>query len=109
MRIGAHARTRADVRAKRTRGPGRTQRTKADVAGPGWHSDDRGGRGGREDRGSREGQGDSDPGLGGVAFLQSGGRAPASQDPADDEQPEVPDFAPAGAGRRPGGATGALS
>jgi hypothetical protein len=38
--------------------------------------------------------------LGGVAFLQGGARPPVNQDPAADEQPEVPEFAPAGAGRR---------
>jgi hypothetical protein len=46
-----------------------------------------------------EEQAESDPGLGGVAFLQSG-RPQANQDPAADDQPDVPDFAPAGAGRR---------
>jgi Domain of unknown function (DUF4167) len=49
--------------------------------------------------GRDEEQGDSDPGLGGVAFLQSG-RPTATPDPATDDQPEVPEFAPAGAGRR---------
>jgi hypothetical protein len=47
-----------------------------------------------------EDQRESDPGLGGVAFLQTGRSTPVSQDPADDEQPEVPEFVPAGAGRR---------
>jgi len=47
----------------------------------------------------RDEQAESDPGLGGVAFLQ-GGRPQANQDPSADEQPEIPDFAPAGAGRR---------
>jgi hypothetical protein len=64
--------------------------------------EDRGGRddrGGREERGGRDDRGDSDPGLGGVAFLQSG-RPPANPDPAADDQPDVPEFAPAGAGRR---------
>ncbi len=56
-------------------------------------------QGGREERGGREEQGDSEPGLGGVAFLQSG-RPPVNQDPAADDQPDVPEFAPAGAGRR---------
>jgi len=54
----------------------------------------------QDERGERgEEQGDSDPGLGGVAFLQSG-RPTATPDPAADDQPDVPDFAPAGAGRR---------
>lgn len=69
--------------------------------------EDRGGReerGGRDDRDDRRDdrrgdRGDSDPGLGGVAFLQSG-RPPANPDPAADEQPDVPEFAPAGASRR---------
>ena len=57
----------------------------------------------REDRG-REDQGDSEPGLGGVAFLQNGRTAPAADDdPAADEQPDVPEFtpvAPATGGRK---------
>ena len=62
--------------------------------------------GGRDDQGghpeqfSREEQGDSEPGLGGVAFLQNGRSAPTSDDPAADEQPEVPEFTPATGGRR---------
>jgi len=52
--------------------------------------------------GRGEEQGDNEPGLGGVAFLQSGGRPPVNQDPTDDDQPEVPDFVPAGAGGRRG-------
>ena len=62
--------------------------------------------GGRDDQGghpeqfSREEQGDSEPGLGGVAFLQNGRPAPTSDDPAADEQPEVPEFTPATGGRR---------
>jgi hypothetical protein len=51
--------------------------------------------------GRGEEQSDNEPGLGGVAFLQ-GGRPPVSQDPSDDDQPEVPDFVPAGAGGRRG-------
>src|SRR4051812_24056318 len=43
-------------------------------------------------------QGDNEPGLDGVAFLQSG--RPVNPDPSGDDQPEVPDFVPAGAGRR---------
>jgi len=47
--------------------------------------------------GRGEGQGDSDPGLGGVAFLQNGRNAQNGPDPSADEQPEVPEFSP---GRR---------
>ena len=48
------------------------------------------------DRAPRE-DGDSDPGLGGVAFLQNGRSAPSpADDPSMDDQPEVPEFAPAG-------------
>jgi hypothetical protein len=39
---------------------------------------------------------DAEPGLGGVAFLQSGRSAPANQDPAAEDQPEVPEFRPSG-------------
>jgi len=46
---------------------------------------------GRE-RGDREDQGDSEPGLGGVAFLQNGRTAPSPDDPAAEEQPDVPEF-----------------
>ena len=38
-------------------------------------------------------------GLGGVAFLQTGRSAPTDDDPAVDEQPDVPAFTPTG-GRR---------
>ena len=37
-----------------------------------------------------------EPGLGGVAFLQNGRSTAASQDPAIEDQPEVPEFRPAG-------------
>jgi hypothetical protein len=40
---------------------------------------------------------ESEPGLGGVAFLQTGRSAPSPQDPAADDQPEVPEYTP---GRR---------
>jgi hypothetical protein len=46
-----------------------------------------------------EDRGESDPGLGGVAFLQNGRGAPAPADPAAEDQPDVPEFTPAG-GRR---------
>jgi hypothetical protein len=39
---------------------------------------------------------EAEPGLNGVAFLQSGRSAPSNQDPAIEEQPEVPEFRPAG-------------
>src|SRR5471030_64521 len=39
---------------------------------------------------------ESEPGLGGVAFLQGGRSAPSNQDPAIEEQPEVPEFRPTG-------------
>ena len=54
----------------------------------------------RQGGGRSEDQSDNEPGLGGVAFLQTGRSAPVNQDPADDEQPEIPEFVPAGAGRR---------
>jgi hypothetical protein len=40
---------------------------------------------------------ESEPGLGGVAFLQTGRGAPSPQDPAAEDQPEVPEYTP---GRR---------
>jgi len=51
-----------------------------------------------ERRGARrdESQGEGDPGLGGVAFLQNGRSAPSNPDPAAEDQPEVPEFVPAG-------------
>ncbi|UYN94132.1 MAG: DUF4167 domain-containing protein [Enhydrobacter sp.] len=49
--------------------------------------------------GQPEGNGDSEPGLGGVAFLQNGRGSSANPDPAVDDQPEVPEFTPT-AGRR---------
>jgi hypothetical protein len=51
-------------------------------------------QGGRPDENS-----EAEPGLGGVAFLQSGRGTPSNQDPAADDQPDVPEFAPT-AGRR---------
>ena len=47
-----------------------------------------------EDRG--EARTEAEPGLGGVAFLQNGRSAAASQDPAIEDQPEVPEFRPTG-------------
>jgi len=57
-------------------------------------------QGGRPEQFRREEQGESEPGLGGVAFLQNGRSAPTDDDPAADEQPEVPEFTPATGGRR---------
>ena len=54
-----------------------------------------------ERSGGRDDQND-EPGLGGVAFLQNGRNAPGGNDPAADEQPEVPEFTPV-TGRRGGG------
>jgi hypothetical protein len=39
-------------------------------------------------------RGESEPGLGGVAFLQNGRGASAPADPAAEDQPEVPEFTP---------------
>jgi len=61
-----------------------------------------GGQGEHRQGGRSEEQADNEPGLGGVAFLQTGrGSAPAGQDqdPAADDQPEIPEFTPA-PGRR---------
>ncbi len=56
---------------------------------------------GQDDRQANRGedQGESEPGLGGVAFLQNGRGTPANSDPAVDDQPDVPAFTPA-SGRR---------
>ena len=59
------------------------------------------GHGQGERSGGREDQND-EPGLGGVAFLQNGRNAQGGNDPAADEQPEVPEFTPV-TGRRGGG------
>ena len=48
---------------------------------------------GREDRGEGE------AGLGGVAFLQNGRNPQTDNDPAADEQPDIPEYTP-GTGRR---------
>src|ERR687897_221363 len=45
-------------------------------------------QGGRPEQSGREEQGESEPGLGGVAFLQNGRPAPTAEEPAADEQPE---------------------
>ena len=60
---------------------------------------------GQDDRGTNRGddQGESEPGLGGVAFLQNGrgssANADSDPDPAAEDQPDVPEFTPAN-GRR---------
>ena len=66
--------------------------------GNGHAPDDR--RGEREERrgGGRDDQGESEPGLGGVAFLQNGRSAPTDNDPEADDQPDVPEYTP-GSGR----------
>jgi hypothetical protein len=51
----------------------------------------------RQGGGRGENQGESDPGLGGVAFLQNGRNAQSGPDPSADDQPEVPEYTP---GRR---------
>jgi hypothetical protein len=72
---------------------GQPNQPQANVNGYGQGDQRPGGRG--------EEQAEAEPGLGGVAFLQTGRGAPADadQDPAADEQPDVPEFTPAG-GRR---------
>ncbi|MBN9489344.1 MAG: DUF4167 domain-containing protein [Alphaproteobacteria bacterium] len=62
---------------------------------------------GQDERGANRGddQGESEPGLGGVAFLQNGrgtsanADADADADPAAEDQPDVPEFTPT-TGRR---------
>ncbi|WP_422001500.1 DUF4167 domain-containing protein [Reyranella sp.] len=53
---------------------------------------------GRDDQGHDE-RGDSEPGLGGVAFLQAGRNPAPGNDPAADDQPDVPEFTPAASRR----------
>jgi Domain of unknown function (DUF4167) len=56
---------------------------------------------GEQRAGSRGGeQREPDPGLGGVAFLQNGRNTAGGDDPAADDQPDVPELAPATSGRR---------
>ena len=61
-------------------------------------------QGGEQRPGSEPRQGgreeENEPGLGGVAFLQTGRGTPADQDPSADDQPEVPEFTPPAGGRR---------
>ncbi|MBS0220582.1 MAG: DUF4167 domain-containing protein [Proteobacteria bacterium] len=64
-----------------------TQSPQANGNGAGYEQDDRTNRG--------EDQGESEPGLGGVAFLQNGRGTPANPDPAAEDQPDVPEFTPA--------------
>ena len=53
---------------------------------------------------SRDDRGEAEPGLGGVAFLQNGRNAPSDGDPAADDQPDIPEYAPGerSSGRRGG-------
>ena len=84
-------------------GPGGQPPPQANGNGQGYGERQGGGRddqSGRPEQPGREEQGDSEPGLGGVAFLQNGRPVPTSDDPAADEQPEVPEFTPATGGRR---------
>jgi hypothetical protein len=53
---------------------------------------------GRDEHEERE---EAEPGLGGVAFLQTGRTTPPDNDPGADEQPEIPEYVP-GTGRRGG-------
>jgi hypothetical protein len=84
-------------------GPGGQPPQQANGNGQGYGERQGGGRddqSGRPEQPGREEQGDSEPGLGGVAFLQNGRNTPDNNDPAADEQPEVPEFTPATGGRR---------
>ena len=84
-------------------GPGGQPPQQANGNGQAYGERQGGGRddqGGRPEQSGREEQGDSEPGLGGVAFLQNGRPVATSDDPAADEQPEVPEFTPATGGRR---------
>jgi Domain of unknown function (DUF4167) len=55
-----------------------------------------GGQGDNRQGGGRgEEQRETEPGLGGVAFLQNSRGTPSDQDPAADDQPEIPEFTPA--------------
>ena len=59
-----------------------------------------GGQGENRQGGRGEQGGEAEPGLGGVAFLQNGrGGGSADQDPAAEDQPDIPEFSPP-AGRR---------
>jgi hypothetical protein len=59
------------------------------------------GGGGEPRQGGRgENHDESEPGLGGVAFLQNGRDAPTNEDPSAEDQPEVPEFNPPTGGRR---------
>lgn len=72
--------------------PGGGRQANGNGHAEGAYSERQGGSGPRG-----ESQGDSDPGLGGVAFLQNGRSAQSGPDPSADEQPEVPEYVP---GRR---------
>jgi hypothetical protein len=47
----------------------------------------------------RDERSDAEPGLGGVAFLQNNRNPPSDNDPAADDQPDIPEYLP-GTGRR---------
>jgi hypothetical protein len=51
-------------------------------------------RQGGQGEGRRDEREETEPGLGGVAFLQNGRATPDNQDPAAEDQPEVPEFTP---------------
>ncbi|HEY6980864.1 DUF4167 domain-containing protein [Reyranella sp.] len=73
--------------------PGQSpQPAQANGNGAGYTQDDR-------NANRDEERGETEPGLGGVAFLQNGRGTPANPDPAAEDQPDVPDFTPT-AGRR---------
>jgi hypothetical protein len=57
------------------------------------------GHGQGERHSDHEEHSEGESGLGGVAFLQNGRNAPSGNDPALEDQPEVPEYTPA-AGRR---------
>lgn len=58
------------------------------------------GQGQGDRHGDREDHSDPESGLGGVAFLQNGRNAPADNDPASEDQPDVPEYTTPAAGRR---------
>src|SRR5262245_60597075 len=49
---------------------------------------------GHAPQGERGREGEPEPGLGGVAFLQNGRSAPPDSDPSADDQPDVPEYVP---------------
>lgn len=67
--------------------------------GPGGQSHQANGHAQGDRPSGRDDRGEGEAGLGGVAFLQTGRSAPADNDPAADDQPEIPEYTP-GTGRR---------